>query len=144
MKTIQQVSVFLENRSGQLAEITKVLSKENINLRALNIAETADYGLLRLIPDDPRRAANILMENSFLVTLNPVVAISVKDQPGGLCAVLSVIADAGISVDYMYSIFNSDNDKAYMIFRVSDPSRLEAIAEAEGIELAEKSTLGIV
>ena len=82
--TIQQISVFLENRAGQLAEITKILADNGIDLRALSIAETADYGVLRMIVDDPKRATGILLDSGYVMSLTPVLAVSVPDAPGGL------------------------------------------------------------
>ena len=130
---MQQISVFLENRSGQLAQITDALSKNNINLRALNIAETKEYGLLRLITDDPAKTVEILLENGNLVTKNEVVAVSVPDQVGGLNGVLSVIAEAGMDVEYMYSTFGTVNGQAIMIFRVADPAALIEVLSKKGI-----------
>ena len=99
--TIHQISVFLENRAGQLAEITGLLSENHIDLRALNIAETADYGVLRIIVDQPETAASLLLSNGVILSMTPVVAVSVPDRPGGLAEVLHFISEAGIDVEYM-------------------------------------------
>ena len=90
--TIHQISVFLENRAGQLAEITGVLAQKGIDLRAINIAETSDYGVLRLIADNPQAAATTLLEQGFILSMTPVVAVGGPDQPGGLAQVLDVLA----------------------------------------------------
>ncbi len=141
--TIHQISVFLENRSGQLAEITATLSENNVNLRAISIAETADYGVLRLIVDDAQRASSILLEHGFILTMTPVVAVAVPDRPGGLAAVLSVLSEAGMDIEYMYSVFGQKNGLAYMIFRVGDPAALDALLKRNGLTSVSGDELGI-
>lgn len=141
--TIHQISVFLENRAGQLAEITKILSERHIDLRALNIAETTDYGVLRLIVDQPEAAASILLSEGVILSMTPVVAVGVPDQPGGLAEVLRLISEAGVDVEYMYSVFGQVNGKAYMIFRVTDTDKLIAILNTNGIAPAAGEELGI-
>lgn len=125
--TIQQLSVFLENRAGQLSEVTDLLARNNVDMQALNIAETSDYGVLRLIVDDPRRASELLKENGFLVRQTPVVHAPVPNKPGGLNTVLGAIARAGIDIEYMYSILGQHNGLAYMVFRVAEPEKLDAV-----------------
>ena len=131
--TIHQISVFLENRSGQLAEITATLSENHVDLRAISIAETADYGVLRLIVDDAQRASSILLEHGFILTMTPVVAVAVPDRPGGLSKVLDVLSEAGMDIEYMYSVFGQKNGLAYMIFRVADPAALEDVLTKNGL-----------
>ena len=131
--TIHQISVFLENRAGQLAEITTILSDHGIDLRAINIAETSDYGVLRLIADKPQEAASVLLEHGFILSMTPVVAVSVPDAPGGLATVLRIFAEENIDVEYMYSVFGQIEGKAHMIFRVADPERLTAVLQSNGI-----------
>ncbi len=101
--TIPQISVFLENKAGQLAYITVILSQNQVNMRAINIAETTDYGVLRLIVDDAAKASSILLEQGFILTMTPVVGVAVPDTPGGLSKVLSVISSAENDVEYMDS-----------------------------------------
>jgi len=124
--TIQQISVFLENRAGELANIVELLAENQIDLLALNIAEAADYGVLRLIADAPHKAAELLKEKGFIVKLTPVVQVPVPHCPGGLNEVLRKIASAEIDIEYMYSVLNQRNGLAYMIFRVADPDCLDA------------------
>ena len=138
-----QLSVFMENRAGQLAEITTVLAENNIDLRAINIAETADYGVLRLITDDPRRSAAILSEQGFIVTVTYVVAMAVPDRPGALNEALLVLSREGIDIDYMYSVFGHKDGLAYMIFRVADPEKLCSVLEANGFSVTDGTDLGI-
>ena len=141
--TIHQISVFLENRAGQLAEITSVLAEHNIDLRAIHIAETKDYGVLRLITSATHEAANILLEKGCVLSMTPVLAAAVPDKPGGLAKLLSVVAQAGIDVEYMYSMFGNGNGMAYMIFRVADLERLESVLTANGISPSTAEELGI-
>ena len=141
--TIQQISVFLENRAGQLAEITAILSEHQINMRALHIAETSDYGVLRMIVDQPQQAASLLLEHGFIVSMTPVVAVSVPDRPGGLAQVLRLLPGEGIDVEYMYSVFGQVDGLAHMIFRVADPEKLIAVLQANGIQPIAGEDLGI-
>ena len=141
--TIHQISVFLENRAGQLAEITGVLAKKGIDLRAINIAETSDYGVLRLIADKPQEAASTLLEQGFILSMTPVVAVSVPDEPGGLARVLDVLAKENIDVEYMYSVFGQVDGLAHMVFRVADTEKLIAVLKANGVEPISGENLGI-
>lgn len=140
---LTQISVFLENRSGQLVGITEMLTKSNINIRAINIAETNDYGILRLVVDDSEKAYSVLEDNGFIVKKADIVAAAVPDRVGGLNRLLTAISGHGIDIDYMYSIFGKSDGLAYMIFKVSDPKALTAVLEKEGFSIAERSALGI-
>jgi hypothetical protein len=113
----EQISIFLENRAGRLAEVTKVLSDAAINIRALSLADTSDFGILRLIVDDFERAKTVLKENGFTVGKTNVVAVEVPDQPGGLHNLLEVLNAQGINVEYMYAFVTQSGKNALMIFR---------------------------
>ena len=141
--TIPQISVFLENKAGQLADITGILSQNQVNMRAINIAETTDYGVLRLIVDDAAKASSILLEQGFILTMTPVVGVAVPDTPGGLSKVLSVISSAEIDVEYMYSVFGQKDGQACMIFRVADSDGLTAVLEQNGIRTIAGEDLGL-
>ena len=121
--SVYQISVFLENRAGQLAEITKDLADHDVDLRAISIAETADYGILRLIVDDTAKATGVLQDLEYVYSMTPVVVVSVADAPGGLAPVLGMLAEAQISIEYMYSLFTHQDGKAYMVFRTSDEKK---------------------
>ena len=125
--TVQQLSVFLENRAGQLNKVTELLAQNNVDMQALNIAETSDYGVLRLIVDMPQKAAALLREHGFIVRETPVVQSPVPDRPGGLNAVLRAIAEADIDIEYMYSVLGQRNGLAYMVFRVDDTEKLDSV-----------------
>ena len=131
--TVHQISVFLENRAGQLSEITQVLADNAIDMRAISIAETADYGVLRLIVDQPQKATTLLLEHGFILSMTPVTVVAVPDQPGGLAPVLKLLAEANIDIEYMYSLFTHTDGKAYMVFRVSDDEGFAATLTAHGI-----------
>ncbi len=131
---IHQISVFLENRAGQLAEITGLLAAEGIDLRAINVAETTDYGVIRIITDNEMSACQVLQRNGFVFSLSDVQTVSVPDQPGGLSVLLKVIADANIDVLYMYSVFGHKDGKASMIFRVADQQAFETALKNAGID----------
>ena len=141
--TIPQISVFLENKAGQLADITGILSQNQVNMRAINIAETTDYGVLRLIVDDAAKASSILLEQGFILTMTPVVGVAVPDTPGGLSKVLSVISSAEIDVEYMYSVFGQKDGQACMFFRVADSDGLSAVLERNEIRTIAGEELGL-
>ena len=141
--TIHQISVFLENRAGQLAEITKILADNGIDMRAISIAETADYGVLRLIVDQPQKTTTILLEHGFILSMTPVTVVTVPDQPGGLAPVLQLVADGNIDIEYMYSLFTHIDGRAYMVFRVSDDEKFAALLAQHGIAPVTSQELGI-
>ncbi len=130
---IHQISVFLENRTGQLAEVTKLLSDNHINLRAISIAESADYGLLRIIVDDTGKAADILLKAGNIITMNPVVVVAVPDQPAGLSEVLSLLSEGKIGIEYMYALFTHQQGSAYMVFRTEDEEAFVSLLEKHGL-----------
>ena len=140
---ITQISVFLENRAGQLSEITKILSDNNIDLKALNIAETADYGILRLISDDCNEAAKLLRNNGFIVTETAVVAAAVPNKAGGLNELLNIISNEDIDIEYMYSVFGQKDGLAYMIFKVKDVDIFTSILKKYFVIVESGDDLGI-
>ncbi len=140
---INQISLFLENKKGQLAEITHLLADNGIDMRAISIAETADYGILRILVDDTERAADILRENGNILTLTPVTIVGVPDEPAALSKLLALIADGGVDIVYMYSLFTNANGKAYMVFRVGDKDKLADVLRANGISKVTKDELGL-
>ena len=140
---INQISVFLENKAGELSEITKILADNNVNLRAISIAETSDYGVLRLIADDAEHAAKVLMKNGNVISMTPVSVIEVPDRPAGLSDVLSVLAKADIDIEYMYSLFTQNDGKAYMVFRVSDKQKLMNEIKNNSLKTVSEEELGL-
>ena len=140
---VYQISVFLENRAGQFAEITHILAEDGVDLRAISIAETADYGILRMIVDNAQNATGILMHHGYLMTMTPVQVVSVPDIPGGIAPVLGALASGHIDIEYMYSLFTHVAGKAYMVFRVADADKFTAVLAAQGIIPADAEELGI-
>ncbi len=120
---VKQISVFLENRAGRLAEVARTLGEAKINIRALAIAETSDFGILRMIVDRVEDAYWILKDRGFTVSETEVVAVEVPDQPGGLAQVMNILAGANINVEYLYAFFKKPSDKAILIFRFENPQQ---------------------
>lgn len=140
---VNQISVFLENRNGQLAEITGLLAENQINLRAISIAETSDYGVLRLIADDSEKATNVLLANGNIINMNPVTVVAVPDKPSGLSELLKLLSVGDISIEYMYSLFTHQNDKAYMVFRVTDYDNFIELLSKHGLTPVSSAELGL-
>ncbi|MBQ9936882.1 MAG: ACT domain-containing protein [Oscillospiraceae bacterium] len=138
---IRQLSVFLENKKGTLHEITDVLAKENINLRSMCIADTADYGIVRIIADDPERAGKILNETGHTASIREVTAFAVPDCPGGLAKVLSILEENSIDIEYMYALVTTSIDKAYAVMRTNDDKSAEKVLLKNGIELLEEENI---
>ena len=120
---VKQISVFLENKSGRLAEVTKILADNGINIRALALADTADFGILRLIVDDMEKGSNVLKAAGYTLGETDVVAVEVVDSPGGLASILASLWEAGLDVGYMYAFVQSSGENAIMIFRFEDPDK---------------------
>ena len=131
-----QISVFLENREGQLSNITKVLSENNIDLRAINIAETQDYGVLRIIPADAQKASAVLLENGFIMAMTPVIAVAVPDRPGGLNSLLEALAEKEIGIEYMYSVFSSNSGESIMVLQVGEAEKVSALLNEKGYKVS--------
>ena len=136
MMKVDQLSIFLENRAGRLAEVTRLLSEAGVNIRALSLADTSDFGILRLIVSDFETAKTKLKDEGFTVGRTSVVAVEVNDQPGGLHNILSMLQDAGINVEYMYAFVQQSGDSAVLIFRFDRTD--------QGIELLQKNGITIV
>ena len=117
---IEQISIFLENKSGRLEEVTAVLRDADINIRALALADTSDFGVLRLLVNDTAKTQNVLKEKGFTISKTEVAAVEVKDQPGGLHSILSVLQKGGVNVEYMYAFIQQSDGNAIMIFRFDD------------------------
>ena len=125
---VEQIAVFLENKSGRLAEITAKLAEENINIRALSVADTADFGILRLIVDNVEKAKSTLKSNGFTVGITNVIAVEVADKTGGLAGVLKTIEQEKLNVEYMYAFVNKTGENAVLIFRFDDMDKaIEAL-----------------
>ena len=138
---VKQISVFIENQPGKLAEATRFIADHGINLRALSIADTRDFGILRIICDEPEKAVEILREGEYITTLTEVLAVNIKDAPGSLASILEIIAAAGASVEYTYAFLGPRVAGAVMIFRVDDNEKVSAALAAADIRTVEQSEL---
>ena len=138
---IKQVSVFVENKKGSLHEITDLLARAEIDLRSMCIADTSDYGIVRMITDDPVRAAELLHNAGHTANIREVTAFAVPDVPGGLARVLSLLESNGVDIEYMYALVTSATDKAYAVMRNDDTARAEALLRENGIELLDESAI---
>ena len=137
--SIKQISVFVENKPGALYGLTGVLAQNGVDLRALSLAETSEFGIVRIIVDNLYQAATVLKDASYVHSLTPVVGVAIPDVPSGLNKVLQVLTDARVNVEYMYAFLGGhDVDRAYMIFRVADESAAEAALAARGIRTLEQ------
>ena len=141
--SVYQISLFLENRAGQLAEVTRVLADNKIDMRAISIAETADYGVLRLIVDDAEKATFILHQHGFILSMTPVSVVCVPDEVGSLAPVLEALAKGNMDVEYMYSLFTHKEGNAYMVMRVSDDPKFLSTLGDRKIKLMTKEELGL-
>lgn len=137
---VKQISVFIENKKGKLAEATRFIAEHNINLKALSIADTQDYGILRIICDDTDAAQKALQSGGYITIINEVLAAAISDQPGSLATILEVLSEANVSVEYTYA-FLSSKAGAYMIFRVDDNQKAAATLAGAGIKTANESDL---
>jgi len=133
--TIKQLSVFIENREGRLAQITKILAQNNIDIRALSIAETTDYGILRLIVNDPDRAVEALRGAGITVSLTNVIGVAIDDRPGGFDAVIQTLAARSIDVQYLYAFVGRSENKAFVILRVEDNGAAINVLREGGIRV---------
>ncbi|MCF6188156.1 MAG: ACT domain-containing protein [Desulfobulbaceae bacterium] len=129
---VEQIAVFLENKSGRLAEITGILATNNINIRALSVADTADFGILRLIVDKVDAAKKVLKEGGFTVGKTNVIAVEVEDKSGGLASVLKTVEAEGLNVEYMYAFVNKSGENAVLIFRFDDMDKAISSLQAAG------------
>jgi hypothetical protein len=130
---VEQLSIFLENKSGRLADVTGVLAEADINIRALSLADTTDFGILRLIVNDTEKAKTVLKDNGFTVGKTEVIAVEVPDRPGGLAEILNVIQKEDINVEYMYAYVQKGGDKAIIIFRFDDLEKAITTLQRAGI-----------
>ena len=137
--SMKQISVFVENKPGALYALTAVLAQGQIDMRALSLAETKDFGIVRLIVNDLYKTTTLLKDAGYVHSLTPVVGVAIPDVPGGLNRVLQVLTDARINVEYMYAFLGGkDVDHAYMIFRVADDKAAETALASRGIQVLDQ------
>ncbi|HEY8391529.1 MAG TPA: ACT domain-containing protein [Capillibacterium sp.] len=136
---IREIAVFLENKSGRLAQVTRILGTNGINIRALSLADTADFGILRLIVNEPAKALAVLREAGFTVRTTEVIAVEVPDCPGGLAGVLQELETKGINIEYMYAFVGKAEEKAIVIFRVEEIERAVELLTGSQVRLLPES-----
>jgi hypothetical protein len=128
---LQQLSVFMENRAGRLAEVTRILGDAAVNIRALAVADTSDFGILRLLVDKPEAALEALGEHGLTVRLTDVIAVEIVDRPGGLATILSLLQGSGVNVEYMYAFLERHQENAILVFRFEEPEKaVKALQDA--------------
>ncbi len=140
--TVKQISVFLENRPGRLAEFTEILSRNHINLRALSLAEAEDFGIVRIIVDDVYNASTVLKDANYVFSITKVLAVEIPDEPGALTKTLRALGGNDVNVDYMYAFTASRKGYAYMIFRVGDNQKAIDVLQKSGIRPICQDELG--
>ena len=130
---VRQISVFMENKVGPLAEITTLLAQHQINMRALSVAETQDFGILLIIVEEPEKAEQVLKDNQIIFRESSVLAVLMEDRPGSMAAVVDLLAQAGIPVEYAYAFITRQADNACLILKVKEDEAAEALLEKEGV-----------
>ncbi len=138
---VEQISVFLENKAGRLAEVARILSDTGINIRALSLADTSDFGILRLIVNDNARAKEALKQQGFTVGKTDVVAVEVEDRPGGLHKILDILHRANVNVEYMYAFVQQSGSNAVIIFRFDNLDEAVKVLQANGVTVIEGGRL---
>ena len=136
---IKQLSIFVENRPGRMAEITEALAEQGVDIRALSLADTTDFGILRLIVNNPDAAITILNEAGVMVRSTEVIAVSVADRPGEFSNAVRVLSDAQVNIEYLYAFLSRTNNNAVIIFRVDDPQKAIDALCAKDIRLLQKA-----
>ena len=138
---IRQLSVFMENKKGSLHEITDILAKNGIDLRSMCIADTADYGIVRIIANDPDRALEILQNTGHVANVREVTAFAVPDCPGGLAKVRGLLENNGIDIEYLYALITTATDKAYAVMRTADGAATENLLIQNGVEILDEANI---
>ena len=140
--SLKQISVFVENKPGKMQHLTQILADHNVNMHALSLAETSDFGIVRIIVDDVYAASTMLKDEGFIHSVNKVLGVAIPNEPGGLNTVLAILSEATINIEYMYAFMGcKDVSHAYMIFRVEDRKAAVAALGAKGIHCIDQEEL---
>ena len=139
--TVKQISIFLENRPESLMELTDILAKRNINMRALCLADTNDFGIARIIVDDPENVASVLKEEEYIVKASNVIALEIPDETGSLNKILKILGENGRNVEYMYGFTGRKTNCAFMVLRCTDIPKTEQVLESAGIRMLNQNEL---
>jgi hypothetical protein len=141
MTEIKQISLFVENKPGRMAKVSKTLSDASVNIRALTIAEAGDFGVIRMVVDNPEKGYKVLKDNGFTVSATEVLAVEMKDTPGGLYSIVNTLGVSSVNVDYAYAFVTAKAQKAMLILRVDDISRAREALVAKGIKIATREEI---
>ncbi len=141
MAEIKQISLFVENRPGRMAKVSKTLSDTGVNIRALTIAEAGDFGVIRMVVDDPERGYKVLKDSGFTVSTTDVLAVEMKDTPGGLYEIVNTLGESGVNVDYAYAFVTAKAQKAMLILRVDDLAKARAALSGKGVKIATREEI---
>ena len=139
MSNVVQLSVFIANEAGRVSEVTSILGGEDINIRGFSVSDTADYGILRLIVDKPDEAAKALREAGFTVKENDVIVVDLPDHPGGLAGVLKIVSEAGVNIEYVYSLIGT-----YVVLNVMDVDRAVALLKDRPVRIVGASEVASI
>lgn len=134
---IQQISIFVENKTGRLAEITQAMADADIDIRAMSVADTSDFGILRLIVDKPEQAVKSLQDAGMTVSLTDVIAVGLDDKPGTFARVVKILSDDCIGIEYLYAFISREKGKAYVILRVDDENKAIEVLKSNNVDLIE-------
>lgn len=138
---VEQISIFIENKSGRLAEVSGVLGQAGVNIRALSLADTSDFGILRLIVNDTDKAFKVLREQNFTVSKTEVIGVGVPDTPGGLSSILQILDQNDVNVEYMYAFVERSGDNAVIIFRFDNIDEAIDVLKSNGVKIIEGNKL---
>ncbi|MFQ9516321.1 MAG: ACT domain-containing protein [Eubacterium sp.] len=138
---IHQISVFIVNKPGNLADLTSFLAENNIDLRAVEVADSSDYGIIRLIVNDPFNTLTLLKDHDWICKITPVIGVKIPDTPGAMAKVMGTLATEDISVDYVYAFLSREAEDALMIFRVQDNDKVASLLKKNGIRIVDQEDL---
>lgn len=141
---VKQISVFIENAPGKLADFTRMLGEKGIDLVSLSIADTTSFGILRGIVADWEKASKLIEEAGYTVCLTDVLAVEVPDRPGGLAGILTMLSEQGVEIEYLYSFVRNKNDNALIVFRVADTEKAQAILSENHVRCLSQEDIGAV
>ncbi len=138
---IRQLSIFIENKKGRLAKIAKIISSAGIDIRAISVADTSGFGILRIIVDDPDRAKNVLQKSNIIVSVTDVIAVEIKDKPGEFYRVMSILSDNDIGVEYMYAFISREKNKAFIILKIENEDKAVEVLKDNDVCLLNKNQI---
>ena len=141
MAEIKQLSLFVENRPGRMAKVSKTLSDAGVNIRAMTIAEAGDFGVIRMVVDDPDKGYKVLHDNGFTVSTTDVLTVEMKDTPGGLYEIVNTLGENNINVDYAYAFVTAKAQRAMLILRVDDIAKARQVLSAKDVKIATKEEI---